>query len=410
MGYILKDIKNTYFFDNEENFIEKSNIDIVIKDGKFKYIGDNFTDYTNDIKAYEIIDCSNKCLIPSFTDPHTHLIFGGSREEEFFMRNSGVDYLEIASKGGGIGSSVKSTRSASNDELLWTLLQRIKLISSYGVSHLEVKSGYGLSPKDEIRMLKIIKQAQKHTNVKLIPTLLAAHDFPPELKRDLKNRGKYLDTIINEIIPVVKEENLAEFFDIFSEEKVFNLEQTKRLLKAAKDAGFKLKLHSDELSNIGASELGIDMGAISIDHLLQMSESGIKKLADSDTTGVLLPGTAFYLNKPYPKYNLFKKHKARVALASDCNPGSNFTENILFIYTLASIKLGMSAEEILKAATINASYAIDKKDNPNGIFEIDSPANCSLINTPNLEYLFYNYGINHIEKTFIEGVPVWINM
>ncbi|GAG68132.1 unnamed protein product, partial [marine sediment metagenome] len=256
-------------------------------------------------------------VTPSFVDPHTHLIFAGSREHEFFMRNQGISYLEIAEKGGGITSTVRATRNASSEELLVDLLNKLELINSFGTTHIEIKSGYGLTIKDEIRLLEIIKRAKQYTNIQIIPTLLAAHEFPLSAKHSQKLKEKYIEQIINEIIPEVKKQNLAKFFDIFSEKKVYNLDQTKKLLKAAKAHGFKLKLHSDELSNIGATELGVKLNACSVDHLLKISNKGLDALANSNTIAVLLPGTAFYLNEPYPDFKKFET-TLNVASKSPC--------------------------------------------------------------------------------------------
>lgn len=416
---LLKDIKTIYGFDKNLNFFEQHNKNILIKNEKILGIGQdkdelikkNIKSKNNiDSKPLKIVNCSGLILTPSFVDPHTHLIFGGTREDEFFLRNKGVSYLEIAKHGGGISSTVKATRNTSSEILLKNLLKRIKLLSSFGVTHIEIKSGYGLTTKEEIRLLEIINKAKEYTNIKIYPTLLAAHDFPPESKHDNKLKQKYIDEIVNEIIPETISKNLAIFFDIFSEEKVYNLNQTRYLLEEAKSKGFKLKLHSDELSNIGATELGVEMNAVSVDHLLKISESGIKKLKNSKTTPVLLPGTAFYLNEPFPDFKKFMKYGVEVAIASDCNPGSNYTENMLFIYTLASLKLGMDEKQILKAATINASSALDlKPESGTGIIDVGYSANFNLFEAPNLKYIFYHYGINPIFKTFIDGEETWVN-
>lgn len=424
----LKNIEKIYGFDKFINPKVYENFSIICIDGKIysiisndKYQKElrkvfekfNFEFFSEDkdrrkdiiLKEY---DLKNRILIPSFIDPHTHLIYAGDRADEFFKRNRGVSYLKIAEEGGGISATVKKTRETPDEQLLALLLKRIKALSSFGVSHVEIKSGYGLTVKDEIRLLEIIKKAEKYTNVKIIPTAMPAHDFPPEAKKDDRLKEEWIDKIINEILPEVKRKNLAKFFDIFIEEKVFNYNQSERLCKAAIDNGIKIKMHVNELSNIGALKLAINLGATSVDHLLQSSEEEIKLFKNSRTTPVLLPATAFYLNEKYAPFNLFEKYQIDVALASDSNPGSNCTENILMVYTIAAIKLHMDAFQILKASTITSAKALDLNDYP-GIIEEGYPANFLIINTPSLEYLYYHYGDNPVEKVIIEGEELFVN-
>ncbi|MCX8059256.1 MAG: imidazolonepropionase [Spirochaetes bacterium] len=444
----LKDIYNLYGFDLNGNFFNFSNCDIILINGKYYYLfledifekkitkekfnfSNNFIIYYSNyekenliekilntliqnekIQNYklEVIDCNQKTLTPSFVDPHTHAIFHGSREKEFFLRNQGISYLEIAKMGGGISYSVKLTREASEEILLKNLLQRIFKFSQFGVSHIEIKSGYGLTKNDEIKILKIINKAKEYTNIQIFPTCLAAHDYPPEYKFDYPEK-KYLwvETIINEIIPEVKSKNLAIFFDIFSEEKVFDLKNTERILTKAKEVGFKLKIHSDELSNIGATELACQLGAVSADHLLKISEKGLEEIKKSKTIPVLLPGTAFYLNEPFAPFDKFKEKGIEVAIGSDFNPGTNCTENILLIYTISAIKLKMNAMEILKASTYTSSKAIDLEDNENvGIINKGKDAFINIFNAPNLEYIYYHWGINHLHKSLIKGEDPFI--
>lgn len=433
----LKNIEKIYGFDKDFNQKVLENISIICIDGKIHSILPNenydegireltceiekeFDNNRNkvyydgisqkDNKSYEIkeYDLKNKICLPSFIDPHTHLIYAGQRSHEFFKRNRGVSYLKIAEEGGGISYTIKKTREASDDQLLFLLLKRLKALSSFGVSHVEIKSGYGLTVKEELRLLEIIKKAQHYTNIKIIPTCMPAHDFPPESKKDEKLKEKWIQQIIDEILPEAKRKNLAKFFDIFTEEKFFNYYQTERLCRSAIDNGFKIKMHVNELSNIGALKLAIDMNATSVEHLLQTTEEEVTLFKNSNTIPVLLPATAFYLNERYAPFNLFEKHGVDVALASDSNPGSNCTENILMVYTIASIKLHMEAFQILKASTITAAKALDLKDYP-GILEKDQPADFLIVNVPSLEYLYYHYGDNPIEKVIVDGEEVFVN-
>lgn len=413
----LKNIEKIYTFDKSLNQKIYTNSSIFIKDGKIlsivpdEYYYEEKTKIINSIKGEYILtelNAKNKIVIPSFVDPHTHLIYAGDRANEFFMRNKGISYLQIAEKGGGIAYTVKRTRETSDEQLLILLLKRLKTLSSFGVTHVEVKSGYGLTTKDEIRLLEIINKARKYTNMNITPTLMAAHDFPPEYKKDEKLKEKWIYQIIEEIIPEVKSKNLSNFFDIFTEEKVFNYYQTEKLCSAAIDNGFKIKMHVNELSNIGALKLAIDLKAISVEHLLKTTEDEVKLFKNSNTIPVLLPATAFYLNEQYAPFSLFEKNGIDVALASDSNPGSNCTENILMVYTIAAIKLHMDAMQILKASTITASKAIGL-DEATGILEKDCPANLLIVDSPSLEYIYYHYGHNPIEKVFINGEQIFFN-
>ena len=440
----LKNIEKIYGFDKEFNLKIYENISIICIDGKIHLIvsnekyyeeinkvikeiekiptqfekefdnNKNKVDYKRDEKiinkTYEIkeYDLKNKICLPSFIDPHTHLIYAGDRSHEFFKRNRGVSYLKIAEEGGGISYTIKKTREASSEQLLYLLLKRLKTLSSFGVSHVEIKSGYGLSVNEEIRLLEIIKKAQQQTNIKIIPTCMPAHDFPPESKKDEKLKEKWIQQIIDEILPEVKSKNLAKFFDIFTEEKFFNYYQTERLCKAAIENGFKIKMHVNELSNIGALKLAIDLNATSVEHLLQTTEEEVMLFQKGKTIPVLLPATAFYLNERYAPFNLFEKYGIDVALASDSNPGSNCTENILMVYTIAAIKLHMEANQILKASTITAAKALDLQQYP-GILEKGQPADFLIVNVPSLEYLYYHYGDNPIEKVIIDGEEAFVN-
>ncbi len=414
----IKNIEKIYGFDKSNNSKIVENSSIIIVDGKINSIV-NDDEYETRLKMIKEnlkekfqflqIDAKDKIVLPSFVDPHTHLIYAGDRADEFFLRNKGVSYLEIAGKGGGISSTVKRTRDASDEELLLLLLKRLSTLASFGVTHVEIKSGYGLTVKDEIRLLKIINKAKEYTNIKIIPTSMPAHDFPPEAKKDIKLKGKWIETIIHEILPEVKKNNLARFFDIFTEEKVFDYNSTERLCIAAIDNGLKIKMHVNELSNIGALKLAIDLKATSVEHLLQTKEEEVNLFENSTTVPVLLPATAFYLNERYAPFSLFEKYNVDVALASDSNPGSNCTENILMVYTIASIKLHMDAFQILKASTITAAKALELANFP-GIIEEDYPANIIIVDAPSLEYIYYHYGTNPIEKVLIDGEDAYVKI
>ncbi len=351
-----------------------------------------------------IIDASNKIVLPGMIDPHTHVVFGGSREHELSLKLQGIPYLEILSRGGGILSSVKATREASTENLVAKGLEYCQQMLSQGTTTAEAKSGYGLSTEAELKTLLAIKEVDARQHVDLVPTFLGAHAVPEEFKG---NPDRYLDLVIDEMIPLVAEKKLASYCDVFCEEGVFSVEQSRRVLLAARDKGLQLKLHADEIVPLGGAELAAELGAISADHLLVISEKGINRMADEGVIAVLLPGTTFYLREDhYAPARKMIEAGVPVALATDFNPGSSPNNNLQLILNLASLYLRMSAEEVINAVTINAAHAVGKADEI-GSLEKGKKADIVLFNAPNYDYLMYRYGTNLVQTVIKNGGIAW---
>jgi imidazolonepropionase len=367
------------------------------KDGIIQFIGT-----TNEAKgclAVKTIDCEGKLVTPGLVDPHTHLVFGGSREHEIALKQQGVPYLEILKQGGGIHSTVKATQNASFEELVEKASFHLKRLMSYGVTALEAKSGYGLEKETELKQLRVVKELEKLHPITIASTFLGAHAIPAAYK---DNPGAFLNEM-TDLFSVIKEEELAEFVDIFCEEGVFTIEQSKEFLLKAKEAGFAVKIHADEIVSLGGTELAIELGAASADHLIAASDQAVGKFGGSDTIAVLLPGTTFYLNKDtYAKARGIIDEGGAVALATDFNPGSSPTENIQFIMNLAMLKLKMTCEEIWNAVTVNSAKAIHKEDAA-GRLQVGRRADVVIWNAPNYQYVPYHYGVNHTHTVFLNG-------
>ncbi len=304
-----------------------------------------------------VIDAKGAVVTPGLIDPHTHPVFSMTREKEFEMRIEGKTYMEIAAAGGGIRASVRDLRSADRAVLLEQTRRRVARMLRYGMTTIEAKSGYGLSTESELRQLEIIREVDQQCPIDLIPTFLGAHEVPDEYR---ERRSEYVDLLVGEMIPAVAAAKLAEFSDIFTEVGVFEIEDSRRIQQAAKEAGLKLKFHADEIKPLGGAELAAAMGAVSADHLVHVSERGIKALAAAGTVAVLLPGTSFSLASSYAPARKMIEGGVTVALSTDCNPGSSCTESLPFIVSLAALQLKMTAAEALAAVTVNAACAVDR--------------------------------------------------
>ena len=350
------------------------------------------------------IDGAGCWALPGFVDPHTHPVFFKTREGEFSLRVMGKSYEEIAAAGGGIRNSVRVFRQASFDELSELTYQRIRRFLEYGTTTIEAKSGYGLSLEDELKSLRILKKVAELLPITIVPTFLGAHEVPDEYQRD---REKYVDLIINEMIPRVAEEKLAKFCDVFCEKDVFTVAQSERILLAAKDHGLQPKLHADELFYTGGAELAAKVGAISADHLLKISAEGIRSMADAGVVPVLLPGTTFFLGKSgYAPARQMIDAGMPVAIATDFNPGSSMTQNMQLMLTLSALYLKMTSAEVITAATRNAARAIAREDRV-GTLETGKDADIVLLDIPGHEYLPYHYGVNHVHKVIRHGRVVF---
>ena len=354
-----------------------------------------------DESEYEVIDASEKAVLPGFIDSHTHLIFGGYRADEFSWRLRGDTYMSIMERGGGITSSVRATRSTVLEEFVETGRKRLDKMMAFGVTTVEGKSGYGLDEETEIRQLEAMRILNESHPVDIAATFLGPHSVLPEWKG---KEDEFIDYMI-EVMKKVRERNLAEFADIFCEKNVFSIEQSRRFLKSAKEMGLKLKIHADEIVRLGGAELAAELGAVSADHLLQASDEGIRMMAEKDVVATLLPATAFCLKEDYARARDIIDSGCSVALATDFNPGSCFTNSIPLVIALAAIQMRMSVEEIITALTINAASALSRQDSI-GSIEAGKKADIIILEFPSIHFLPYHAGVNIVETVIKNGVVV----
>lgn len=348
------------------------------------------------------INASGKLVTPGFIDPHTHVLYAGSREHEMALKIKGVPYLEILKQGGGILSTVRKTVQANDEELKAQTLKRLRTMLKMGTTTAEVKSGYGLSLKEEIRALRLIRELNGEQPIDLVPTFLGAHAVPPGYSEE-----SFTEYIVQEMLPQVAENKLAEYCDVFCELGVFSVASSAKILQAARKLGFKLKLHADELANSGGAELAGRLQAVSADHLLQASDQGISAMAQHGVIGVILPATSFNLAKNnYARARAMIEKGMAIALATDSNPGSSPTESMPLVLTLASLYLRLTPEEALTAATINAAHAIGRA-NMAGSLEVGKQGDVLILDVPNLDYLPYHFGANPVELVVKKGRIVW---
>ncbi len=384
---------------------ELSNLEILpgavvrCEDGVISFIGDESEHRRRFEPADEVLEADGGCVLPAFIDPHTHPVWAGSREDEFDRRLRGESYMEIARSGGGINSTVRATRLATEDALLATTMARLDTFLLHGTTTIEAKSGYGLDLITEVRMLEAIARANAIHPVDLHPTCLAAHEIPPEHRSDPE---QWVEELIAVIHPEIARRGLAEAVDVFCEEGVFDLEQTRRLLAGAADFGWRIHLHADELTPLGGAELAVEMEALSADHLLCVTPAGIAALAQSQTVAVLLPGTAFFLRMPWAPARDLIDAGCAVALATDCNPGSSPTESMPMILALACLGMGMDVAEAVTAATLNAAAAIGRA-NELGSLEVGKRADVIVLNAPTYHHVVYNFGVNPVRHVVKDG-------
>lgn len=395
---------------NKKNFkrgIELNDIDlltdhaILIEDGKILDFISNSG--IGKFTSAERIDLKNKIVLPGLVECHTHLTFLGSRANEFKLKLSGASYEEIALSGGGILSTVQKVRGASHEELLTDSLPKINRFIEQGITTLEIKSGYGLSYYDEIKLLQVINSLKSQSKIEIIPTFLGAHTYPPEYKNDHK---KYIQIISTELIPFIAKNKLAEFCDIFCEKTAFTSDDVEMIFAAAIEHGMKLKLHTEQFNNIGGLDAAIKFKATSIDHLEVIKETDFTKLSHSDTAAVLLPGVSFFLDYDFAPARKLIDNNIIVALASDYNPGSSNISNISLIMGLAALKMKMTFEEIISAYTINSAFALNRSDRI-GSIEIGKDADFSIMNTQDYNDIIYNIGTNLNVMTIKKGNIVY---
>lgn len=347
-----------------------------------------------------VLDARGRLVLPGLVDPHTHVIFAGSREHELEMKIAGMGYLEILARGGGILDTVRATRKASPEELRKACAGYLQEMLAQGTTTAEAKSGYGLNVADEMKMLRVIRELNESQPLELVPTFLGAHAVPEEYRDD---PDAFVDLVIEEMLPAVSSERLAEFCDVFCETGVFSVEQTRRILEAARSLGMKLKVHADEITAIGGARLAAELGATSADHLMVVSPEGIARLAESDTVAVLLPATTFNLmGQKYAPARELINSGAAVALASDFNPGSCPTNSMQIVMGIACRQMKLKPAEAISMATINAACAISRADRV-GSLEVGKQADMVIFNAPNHRYLIYRFGTNLVKTVVKNG-------
>lgn len=375
-----------------------ANAMIGVKDGKITYVGPA----DDSLSAARVIDCHGALVTPGLVDAHTHLVFGGWRQKELALKLEGVSYLDILKAGGGILNTVTHTRAETEDELFEKGKGLLQDMLRHGTTTCESKSGYGLSTAEELKQLRVAKRLNDSQPVDLAITFLGAHAVPAEYK---DNRQAYIDLVINEMLPAVAASGLAEFCDIFTETAVFTPEESKVILAKAKELGFRLKAHVDEIDPIGGAEMAAEMGCISAEHLIQASDQGIADMAKQGVVAALLPATSFYLDKPYARARKMIDEGVAVAVATDFNPGSSPNLNLQFPMNLACLKYKLTPAEALCTVTLNAAAAIGRADSI-GSLEIGKKADIVIWNAPDLEYIFYRYGNNLVQTVIKNGIPV----
>ncbi len=366
---------------------------IVIEDGRFAYVGPE-SECT--VRIDEDFDARGATAIPGFVDSHTHIPFAGFRESEFNRRLQGETYADIAASGGGIASTVRATRAASQDDLVANVLARANTMARYGTTTAEAKSGYGLSLEHELKQLRAIRAAAETSPVRLVPTCLAAHEFP-------RDDDAYVETIVEKIIPAVANEKLAVFNDAFVEKGVFTRAQGEAVLRAGLQHGLMPRLHADELSDTDGAALAAELGAASADHLMYVSDRGVDALAASNTVANLLPATSFFLMSPrYAPARALIDKGATVSLSTDCNPGSSMTESMQTVVQLATLQMKMTVEESLTAATLNGAHSL-RLAHETGSIEVGKRADFVLLDAPSYLHLVYHFGVNLVTAVFRDG-------
>lgn len=354
----------------------------------------------DDWRGLEIIDASGKYVLPAFCDSHTHIVFAKSREGEFVDKINGLSYEEIAAKGGGILNSARALQVASEEELYQSAYKRLDEVMSTGSGAVEIKSGYGLTVEAELKMLRVIKRLKATHPITIKASFLGAHAFPAAFKQ---NHQGYIDQIINEMLPVVQSEQLADYIDAFCERGYFSVDELIQIMQAGKEAGLIPKIHVNQFSILGGVKAAVDHGALSVDHLEEINQEDMDVLRNSNCMPTLLPSCSFFLNIPFGKAREMMQNDLPIALATDYNPGTTPSGNMLFLWSLACIKLRMTPVEALNAMTINSAYAMGLSDS-HGTISVGKKANVIITKEiPSLEFLPYSFGANHLERVIVNG-------
>ncbi len=406
---ILKNIHTLAGIENEATQLKKgsamselgmiSSAWMLIEEGNISNFGQGELP-SAEYKNYDVIDCTGKMVFPSFCDSHTHLVFAGSREIEYIDKIRGLSYEEIARRGGGILNSSRRLHDVSEDELTESALNRLNEVISYGTGAIEIKSGYGLNTTDELKMLRVIRNLKSLSPLTIKSTFLGAHAVPAEYRN---RQSEYVDLVINEMIPMVSEEGLADYIDVFCDKGFFTVEETERILEAGFKYGLRPKIHANELDYSGGIQAGVKYNALSVDHLEFTGDNEIAALRNSDTMATLLPGAAFFLNMIHAPARAMINAGIAVALASDFNPGSSPSGNMQLILSMGCIMFRMLPTEAINACTINGAYAMGISDKLGSITK-GKIANVFITKPiPSIEYLPYYYGTNKIDTVILNG-------
>ncbi len=373
---------------------------LIIEDGLISNFGNMFDLPKNLSNNFTEYDCSDKVVMPGFVDSHTHLVFGGSREDEFAMRSAGATYQQIAEKGGGILSSVSKTREASKKELKKKARSYLMAMLKQGTTTVEIKSGYGLDFDSEIKMLDVIRELRQEEIISIVSTFIGAHAYPPEFKN---NPEGYVNLICDKMLPYIGERKLADFCDVFCEKGYFDVETSEKILTLGKQHGLQPKIHAEELTPFGGAELAGKIGAVSADHLEHITDKGINSLKQGNVVAVLLPGVSFFLNHQYAPARKLIDNGVLVAIATDFNPGSCMSYSMPLMMTIACTQMNMSPEEVITASTINAAAALNLSDEI-GSIDVGKKGDVLILNIPDYKFLPYHFGENHIYRVIKNGV------
>lgn len=381
---------------------------LLIEEGIIRRVGTTEEILSDDrlrreMDRFPLINAAGKAVLPGFVDSHTHFLFAGYREEEFSWRLQGISYMEIMKRGGGIRSTVHATRQASDEELARIGEKRLNEMLAFGVTTVEGKSGYGLDAETELRQLRVMRELNNRHPIDIHPTFLGAHAIPPEYEG---RSAHYIDYLIEALLPQVAEGKLARFCDVFCEENVFSLEESRRLLSAAKGVGLIPKIHADEMVSLGGALLAAELGAASADHLLHTTDEGIEALARSNTVATLLPITAFSLKEPYARAREMIDRGCAVALATDLNPGSCYSESIPLLIALATLYMRMTPEEAVTALTLNGAAAL-RMEKEIGSLDVGKLGDLVILDAPSYRFLPYHIGVNLVEKVVKRGRVVY---
>ncbi len=372
---------------------------VLVEDDLIRWVGPSGDLRITPDEESTVVDASEFVALPGFVDAHTHLLFAGSREDEFAMRVGGKTYQEIDSAGGGILSTMNATRGATKKELKKLASKRLDAMLQHGTTTAEVKTGYCLDEKGEVKLLEALRELEEEHYATIVPTFLGAHAIPPEFRSDPE---AYVDLLCTRLLPFAAQRRLAQFCDAFCETNYFSVEQTRRIFLKASELGISLKIHADQLSQMGASKLGAEMNAVSVDHLENVNSDGIEAMKRSKCIAVVLPGVSFFLNTGYPPARTLIDSGVPLAIASNFNPGSCMSFSIPLMMTIACTHMHLTPEEAICAATLNAAAALNLSDRL-GSIEVGKKADIILYDVPNYRHLAYHFGVNHVAKVIKNG-------